>query len=215
MQIENLLLNTAYYAPIAYFSAIAHAKTIFIEQFENFGKQSYRNRCEIMTANGVIPLTVPVHKANSKTLLKDLKIVYVTPWQKMHLRGIISAYKNSPYFEYYIDDLIPVFEKKETWLLDLNQAILEKLLGFLKLDSTVRLTEDYIREGNPLYTDFRNAIHPKTARRHTEIEFVFSPYRQTFSDRFPFTPNLSILDLLFCCGPESREKLLTPQPKYV
>ena len=110
---------------------------------------------------------------------------------------------------------IPFFEKKETWLLDLNQAILEKLLGFLKLDSTVRLTEDYIREGNPLYTDFRNAIHPKTARRHTEIEFVFSPYRQTFSDRFPFTPNLSILDLLFCCGPESREKLLTPQPKYV
>ena len=172
MQIENLLLNTAYYAPIAYFSAIAHAKTIFIEQFENFVKQSYRNRCEIMTANGVIPLTVPVHKANSKTLLKDLKIVYVTPWQKMHLRGIISAYKNSPYFEYYIDDLIPFFEKKETWLLDLNQAILEKLLGFLKLDSTVRLTEDYIREGNPLYTDFRNAIHPKTARRHTEIEFV-------------------------------------------
>lgn len=206
---KNLLLNTAYFAPISYFSAIAEAENTYIEQFEHFGKQSYRNRCEIMTANGVIPLTVPVAKANSKTLIKDLKIVYVTPWQKLHFRGIESAYKNSPYYEYYIDDLIPFFEKKETFLLDLNNAILETMKDFLKLDCPIYMTDDFIREGNPDFTDLRNAIHPKASQRKPGIEFPSLPYRQTFSDRFPFTPNLSILDLLFCCGPEAGGKVKT------
>lgn len=207
MKIKHLLLNTAYFAPVSYFSAISEAETTFIEQFENFGKQSYRNRCEIMTANGIIPLTVPVARANSKTLVRDLRIVYATPWQKSHLRSIESAYRNSPYYVYYIDDLMPFFEKKETFLLDLNQAILETMTGFLKLDCPLRLTEDYIREGNDNYTDFRDAIHPKASRQRPGANFTLPPYRQTFSERFPFTPNLSILDLLFCCGPEAREKL--------
>lgn len=199
---ENLLLNTAYFAPIPYFSAIRQAQNVWIEQFENFGKQSYRNRCEIMTANGIIPLTVPVSKANSKTLTKDLKIIYATPWQKLHFRSIESAYKNSPYYEYYIDDLMPFFEKKRTYLLDLNNAILETILGFLKIRRSLRMTEDYIPENTTIYTDLRDAFHPKPNRRKTGPEFPVHPYRQTFSDRFPFTPNLSILDLLFCCGTE-------------
>ena len=105
--------------------------------------------------------------------------MYPTPWQKLHFRGIESAYKNSPYYEYYIDDLMPFFEKQETYLFDHNLAILTTILDFLKLKRDIRLTTDYI---------------PK-------------PYRQTFSDRFPFTPNLSILDLLFCCGPEAGEMI--------
>ena len=203
----NLLLNTAYFPPVTYFSAIEQYGGTYIEQYENFGKQSYRNRCEIMTANGVSPLTVPVAKANSKTLVKDLKIVYVTPWQKLHFRGIESAYKNSPYYEYYIDDLIPFFEKKETFLLDLNNAILESMLSLLKLDCPIRMTEDYIGKGVSGYTYLRNAFHPKFNRRQPGADFTVRTYRQTFSDRFPFTPNLSILDLLFCCGPEARKLL--------
>ncbi len=197
---KTIVLNSAYFAPISYFSAIAEAETICIEQYENFGKQSYRNRCEIMTANGVIPLTVPVAKANSKTLIKDLKIVYATPWQKLHFRSIESAYKNSPYYDYYIDDLMPFFEKKETYLLDLNQAILETLLQLLKIDRPVHLTEDYIPQDHPDYTDLRDAFHPKANRRRAVPIPPVRPYRQTFSDRYPFTPDLSILDLLFCCG---------------
>lgn len=200
---HNLLLTTAYFAPIAYFSAIRKSDITYIEQYENFGKQSYRNRCEIMTANGVIPLTVPVAKANSKTLTKDLKIVYPVNWQKLHFKGIESAYKNSPYYEYYIDDLMPFFEKKETYLLDLNHAILEKVMEFLHLSTPVHLTEDYIPAADCSYTDLRNSIHPKASRRQPGAEFPVYPYRQTFSDRFPFVPNLSILDLLFCCGPEA------------
>lgn len=200
---KNVLLTTAYFPPIPYFSAIQRAENIVIEQFENFGKQSFRNRCEIMTANGVITLTVPVEKANSKTLTKDLKIVYATPWQKLHFRSIASAYRNAPYYEYYIDDLMPFFEKRNPYLLDLNQALLETLTAFLEIKKTVSLTPDYLRQGPPDCTDLRQAIHPKASRRTPGAEFPVHPYRQTFSDRFPFIPNLSILDLLFCCGPEA------------
>ncbi len=201
---ENLLLNTAYFPPVAYFMAIKQSRHIIIEQFENFGKQSYRNRGEIMTANGTISLTVPVVKANSKTLTKDLKIMYATPWQKLHLRSIESAYKNSPYYEYYIDELMPFFEKKETYLLDLNNAILETILGFLRIKRPLQMTNDYIPENGTVYTDLRNAFHPKPAKRKPDTDFPVHPYRQTFSDRFPFIPNLSILDLLFCCGTEGK-----------
>ncbi|MDE6451016.1 MAG: WbqC family protein, partial [Odoribacter sp.] len=151
-----------------------------------------------------IPLTVPVAKANSKTLTKDLKIIYATPWQKLHFRSIESAYKNSPYYDYYIDDLMPFFEKKETYLLDLNNAILETLLGLLKIQRNLRMTKDYIPENTGIYTDLRDVFHPKPAKRKTGVEFSVYPYRQTFNDRFPFAPNLSILDLLFCCGTEGK-----------
>lgn len=204
---NNLLLTTAYFPPVPYFSAIAQAQSAYIEQYENFGKQSYRNRCEIMTANGVIPLTVPVAKANSKTLIKDLRIVYSTPWQKLHFRSIESAYKNSPYYEYYIEDFIPFFERKETFLLDLNNSILETVLNCLKLPADIKYTDDYIVQGNPLYTDLRTAIHPKASHRTPGADFPVHPYRQTFSDRSPFVPSLSVLDLLFCCGPDSKSKL--------
>ena len=204
---KNLLLNTNYFPPITYFSAIFMSQTFFIEQFENFGKQSYRNRCEIMSANGVISLTIPVVKANSKKLVKDLKISYATPWQKLHFRGIESAYKNSPYYEYYIDDLMPFFEKKENYLLDLNNAILEVMLDILKLDRKIQVTEDYVHAGDSNFVDIRNAFHPKINHRRSEIDFPIQEYRQTFSDRFSFAPNLSVLDLIFCCGPEAIDKI--------
>lgn len=204
---EKLLLSTAYFPPVQYVSKIKLYDEIFIEQYENFGKQSYRNRCEIMSANGVISLSVPVEKANSKTLIRDLKIVYQTNWQKLHFKGIESAYKNSPYYEYYIDDLMPFFEKKEKFLLDFNSGILETLLDSLKLSKSITYTEDYIRENTPDYQDLRNAIHPKASHRIEDPEFVSHPYRQTFSDRFPFHPNLSALDLLFNTGPEAGKYL--------
>lgn len=200
---EKLLLSTAYFPPVQYLSKIKMYDKILVEQFENFGKQSYRNRCEIMSANGVIPLSVPVEKANSKTLTRDLKIVYQTNWQKLHFKGIESAYKNSPYYEYYIDDFIPFFEKKETYLLDFNTAILNTILESLKLNKQICFTDDYTPEDTPGYKDFRNTIHPKPTHRQEDADFTVRPYRQTFSDRFPFCPNLCALDLLFNTGPEA------------
>lgn len=203
---DKLLLNTAYFPPVQYLSKIKRYEDIYLEQYENYGKQSYRSRCEIMFANGIMPLIIPVEKANSKTLTKDLRIVYATKWQKLHFKGIESAYKNSPFYEYYIDDLMVFFEKKEKYLLDLNTQILQCMMDFLKLRGEIHFTEDYLRSPAG-YCDLRDFIHPKASKRQDDPDFTIKPYRQTFSDRFPFAPNLSALDLLFNTGPDASDYL--------
>lgn len=200
---NKLLLNTAYFPPIQYLSKIKKYDDVYIEQFENYNKQSYRNRCEIMSANRTLPLVVPVIKAtNTKILTKDVRIDYVTRWQKLHFKGIESAYKNSPFYDYYIDELMIYFERKEKFLLDLNMQLLEDIMSFIPLKKEILLTQDYIKDDDD-YTDLRDFIHPKAAKKQPDPEFIIKPYRQTFSDRFPFIPNLSILDLLFNVGPDT------------
>lgn len=199
----NILVNTAYFPPIQYFSEIKNCSEILVEQHESYGKQSYRNRCDIMTANGVMTLSVPVVKgASLKILTKDVLVDYSTNWQKLHFKGIESAYKNSPYYDYYIDNLLPFFERKEKYLLDLNTKILRELMENIGLNRPLTFTEDYY----PItanHDDLRDVIHPKPSRRRTERPFTPKPYHQTFAERFPFTPNLSIIDLLFNMGPET------------
>lgn len=204
---DALLLTTAYFPPVQYLSHIRKADKVVIEQFEHFGKQSYRNRCEIMSANGIMSLTVPVEKAsNGKILTKDVRIDYASNWQKLHLKTIESAYKNSPFYDYYIDDLLPLFEKKETYLLDLNNKILSSSISLMNLKKVICFTDDYIKESID-YLDLRNTIHPKISKRTEDSMFVVKPYHQTFQERFPFAPNLSILDLLFNTGPEATDYL--------
>lgn len=204
----DLLLTTAYFPPVEYFSKIKTSDRIWIEQFEHYGKQSYRNRCEILSANGIMPLSVPVKKAPEiKFFTKDARIDYSTRWQKLHFKSIESAYKNSPYYDYYIEDILPFFEQKKEYLLDLNLHILEVLCSLLQLDGSIALTSDYVTRTD-CFCDLRNAIHPKPSRREDRNDsFKASPYTQTFSDRFPFIPNLSILDLLFNTGPEASDYL--------
>ncbi len=188
----NILVNTAYFPPIQYFSEIKNCSEILVEQHESYGKQSYRNRCDIMTANGVMTLSVPVVKgASLKILTKDVLVDYSTNWQKLHFKGIESAYKNSPYYDYYIDNLLPFFERKEKYLLDLNTKILRELMENIGLNRPLTFTEDYY----PItanHDDLRDVIHPKPSRRRAERPFTPKPYHQTFAERFPFTPNLSI-----------------------
>lgn len=204
---SNILFNTAYFPPVQYFSKIKECSEILIEQYESYGKQSYRNRCDIMTANGIMTLSVPVIKgATTKILTKDVQVDYSTNWQKLHFKGIESAYKNSPYYDYYIDHFTRFFERKEKFLLDLNTKILKELMDNMQLQRPVKFSEDY----HPLYenlTDLRDVIHPKPSRRRLEDTFIAKPYHQTFAERFPFAPNLSILDLLFNTGPESQSYL--------
>ncbi|MDY4043275.1 MAG: WbqC family protein [Marinifilaceae bacterium] len=200
---ETILLNTAYFPPVQYMAKIKACDELLIEAHENYGKQSYRNRCDIMTANGVMTLSVPVTKGPTpKTLTRDILVDYSTRWQKLHFKGIESAYKNSPYYDYYIDNLLPFFERKEKYLLDLNTRILHELMDILQLRRPVRLTGDYL----PLHEgvqDLRNVIHPKPSRRRAEDTFAAKPYHQTFAERYPFAPNLSVLDLLFNTGPDA------------
>lgn len=200
---QEILLNTAYLPPVQYISKIKSAEIIHIEQHDHYNKQSYRNRCDIMTANGVMALSVPVKKGETlKSFTKEILIDYATPWQKLHFKGIESAYKKSPFYDYYIDDLLVYFQRKEKYLLDLNLKLLSVILDLIPLKRQLQLTDEYIKEHHSLQ-DYRDVIHPKSSRRVRTDDYVPKPYHQTFAEKFPFTPNLSILDLLFNAGPET------------
>ncbi|NJK97095.1 MAG: WbqC family protein [Bacteroidetes bacterium] len=197
----QVYLSTAYFPPVYYFSKICHSSLVYIESDENFQKQTYRNRCIILGANGPLSLSIPIqHTSEPKINIRDVKISYHTPWQKIHLRAIESAYRNSPFYEYYIHDFLPFFNKKFDFLLDYNQKILKTCLELADLKVNIELTNAFTKEhGN----DFRFSISPK--KEYPDIQFP--EYNQVFIEKFGFVSNLSILDLLFNEGPESRSLL--------
>ena len=178
--------------------------TIVIEAYENFQKQSFRNRCEILSANGKLSLFVPVIKGkDQKTPIREVEIDYTTNWQKQHLKSIESAYNASPFFEFIFDDFSFVFNKKEKFLFDLNLKILDQLKEYLQFENAngqIQLSQSYLKKAN---LDYRNSIHPKKKMQKEDSLFVPKTYYQTFNDRFNFKPNLSILDLLFNEGPQA------------
>ena len=196
-----VLLSTAYFAPIPFYALAVQSPKIYIERFENFIKQTYRNRCVILGANGPISLIVPVIKGRgSKVLIKDLKISYDTGWQKNHWRTIFSAYNSSPFFDYFKDDIFPFFEKKEKFLLDLNQKTHETVCELLEITGNIILTDGF-ENSSEKTVNLREVISPKN--KMIDHQFQTESYTQVFSEKFGFVPNLSILDLLFNEGPNS------------
>ena len=204
------LLTTSYFPPIQYYSKIVKDENVLIEQYEHYGKQSFRNRCDIYGANGKLTLSVPVIKgARLKILTRDIRIEYVEDWRKVHFKGIESAYRKSPFYEYYIDDIEPLFSKKHKYLLDLNNDILEVVNEILEINPSIKMTEDYIKDTEGM-DDWREGIHPKKSRQKEDKSFVATPYTQVFSDKLGFEPNLSVLDLIFNLGPEAIDYLEKP-----
>jgi hypothetical protein len=203
-QSAALLLTTAYFPPLKYFALIFNSPGVYIEKHENYTKQSYRNRCNILSANGLLPLIIPVKRfRGSKTPISDIKPDNSYSWQKLHLISIESAYRSAPFYEYYINDIRPFFEKKYNFLLDLNSEILEKLLSVLKIPAGWQFTSSFMHEVPPGMVDMRNRIHPKPAKQDKENIFNHEEYIQVFSVRHGFRQNLSILDLLFNTGPDA------------
>lgn len=195
-------LSTAYWPNIQYLSKIYQHSEFLIEKFETYPKQTYRNRCELYSANGKISIQVPVQKGSfTNVLIKDLQIAYDTNWQKNHLKTIESAYRSTPFFEYYFDDLLPYYQTKLENLFDYNTQILKTCFEWLDIDKEINFTTDFYKDIE--VTDYRNAFNPKSNKQTFDKAFKAKEYIQGFEQRHGFIPNLSVLDLVFNLGPES------------
>lgn len=196
MHSQKVLLTTAYLPPVQYFAWLVKDIPVFIEQHENYAKQTYRNRCTILSANGPLSLTIPtVKKSGEKVSIRDVEIDYSTPWQKIHWKALESAYQNSPYFEHLADDLAPFYNEKIKFLFDLNQQVIETLLTFLEINTRVHLTENYSVIYPSETIDLRKVISPKEDITENDT-FNPTPYYQVFGQKGGFVPNLSIIDLV-------------------
>ena len=200
MNTSYALFSTAYFPPISYVVAMLDKPVVLVEQYETFPKQTYRNRAVVATANGLLPLSVPVIRTNGNhTYTKDMDICYNENWAAKHWRAIESAYNSSPYFLYYKDDVEAILNKKHRTLLELNMDILAFVFKKLKVTKEIILSTDFVTAGAGAdIEDYRNRFSPK----NKEI-IQLPPYDQVFEDRYGFQQDLSILDLLFNMGPDS------------
>ncbi len=201
---KPVILSSAYLAPVQYFTKLYAAPYIVEERHEHYVKQTYRNRCLIATPSGPLALTIPVERTGGeKTLMRDVRISDHGNWRHLHWNALVSAYEGSPFFEYYADDFRPFYERRFTFLVDFNEALRETVCSLLDLTPDVRPTSSYVDAAQTEAADFRALISPKVPFA-SDAEFTPAPYYQVFSARTGFLPNMSILDLLFNMGNESR-----------
>ncbi len=192
-------ISTAYLGPVQLYTKLYTYEHLFLETQENYLKQTYRNRCVIAAANGPQSLTVPIVKPDTpKCLTRDIRISDHGNWRHLHWNALVSAYRMSPFFEYYEEDFAPFYEKKYDFLMDFNESLREVICNLIGLEPQIVQTTEYQPE---VTADYREIIRPK----HEAHDKTFSPvpYYQVFKERFGFLPNLSIVDLLFNMGPES------------
>ena len=196
------LFSVAYWPPVSYYRLAAKAPIVSIEQYEFYQKQSYRNRCIILSANGPISLIVPILRPHH-SIIKDIRIDYSKPWQQMHWRSIESAYRSSAFFEEFGGEIREVYKREVTFLFDWNLKLWALSLSLLDLRISWAVTELFIPISK-MAEDYRFLIHPKEKRKPEGL--AFEPYYQVFAHKFGFFPDLSILDLIFNEGalkPES------------
>lgn len=194
--LNKALLPSAYFGPIEYYAFLSKYNKICIEVQENFIKQTIRNRCYILCANGKLRLTVPVHK-NNHTKIKNIKICYKQNWIKNHWHSIKSSYGSSPYFLFYENEILKILKQQKKYLIDLNISLQKKIFEILDINPSVTFTTNYSHENDTF-----------DLRHHSFLVNNLKPYNQVFMNKLSFIPNLSILDLIFNLGPQSTKYLL-------
>lgn len=194
----TILIHPTYFPNIAHFVAIAQAKHVIWELEDNFVKQTYRNRTYIYGANGKLLLNIPViYSQKNRQKYKDVTIFNSERWQLQHWKSLESAYRTSPFFEFYEDELKPLFFEDTELLLDFNLKCFEVICDCLQLDVSISKTSTFEKEVNDT-SDLRHLVNAKK-----ETQQNFEGYTQVFGDKHGFIPNLSILDLLFNEGPNA------------
>jgi len=203
----NIVLGSAYWPNIQYLYYLLNASYVHIDLYEHYQKQSYRNRTCILSSNGELSLSIPVKKWKDKDPLIAIEISYAEDWQKQHWRSIMSAYKNSPYFDFLEDELRSFYETEYKFLHEFNAEQLKWIMKAFRLKKEIRYSEKYIEIGSEI--DLREEIHPKKETSDKQLtELLGTPYYQTFSDKMGFVPNLSVLDLIFNEGIKGHQYLL-------
>ena len=189
----NILIHPTYFPSISHFVAIAQSEKMVFEMEDNFQKQTNRNRTYIYSPNGIQLLNIPVKHSiegrHQKT--KDTKIETAFDWQKQHFKSLEAAYRTSPFFEYFEDEFRPTFEKKHTFLMDLNLEATEIVSKCLRMKLEYETTNEYFHEVDTNVLDFRTLADGKKDKSQ------FEAYTQVFEEKHGFLNNLSILDLLF------------------
>ena len=203
----SVLLSSTYFGPIQWCQKLYRHECCYIEKYDHFIKQTYRNRCQIATTQGVQTLSIPVEKFDTpKCLMRDVRISDHANWRHVHWNALVSAYGESPFFEFYEDDIRPFFTKKWTFLYDFNFEIMQKMCELLDIEPNIQETTTYVNTDDlplqmPQITDLRDVIRPK----HPLPDGAFTPrpYYQVYARKHGFIPNLSILDLLMNMGNEA------------
>jgi hypothetical protein len=198
---KSILIHPSYFPSISHYIAMANAEAVTLEMEDNFQKQTNRNRMYIYSPNGIQLLNIPIkHSKNAHQKIQDVKLETAFDWQKQHFKSLESAYRTSPFFEYFEDDLMPIFTKKHTFLMDLNLQTMELVSKCLGMDFNPQKTTEYFHEV-PYHEDFRHLINGK--KDTTQLE----SYTQVFEEKHGFLNNLSILDLLFNEGRYAKDYL--------
>ena len=206
MENKILLIEPQYWGSISYFKELLAASDIVLDIHSNFQKGTYRNRCKIVGPNGMLSLSVPLVKGKDKhTVFENVKISYSENWKKDHWQSLVSSYRRSAYFEFYEDQIKPIYEQEYELLKDLNSATLKVVSELLKTSINSQLTASYIPIHSFEGKDARDMINPTANKMKTSYDLP--KYQQVFMDRMKFMPDLSILDILFNLGPRTVDYL--------
>lgn len=200
---NQIILSSAYLAPVEYYAKLFAYDKVYVERFDSYMKQTYRNRCVIASAGGPQALTIPTEKGEgAKCLMKDIRISDHGNWRHVHWNAFVAAYKHSPFFDYYADEFHRFYEKRYDFLYDFNMELCLWMCEQIDLQPVMIPTDDYVAVPEGM-DDYRERIHPKKVYTEADPDFSLVPYYQVFDAKQGFQPNLSIADLLFNMGPES------------
>jgi WbqC-like protein family len=198
-----IVFELQYFPPVIFFTTLNKETYFYLDIYEPYRKMSFRNRCMIAGTQGIISLSVPLEQGRNQQIpMNQVRISETENWQSRHFKSIRSAYNRSPFFDHYREELELIYQKQFEFLADWNLYCLKWVKEKLVWETEIRFTESAIPFQNDGIADLRNSVLPKNFTEWNPVT-----YRQVFEERIGFLPNLSVLDLLFNCGPHGIELL--------